>query len=70
MAAKKPTAVRDEKMTDLNVEIPTELMNRIKVAKVLTGERIRDIAKEALENWLRERGVTPEKMPKLKGEKA
>lgn len=53
-------------MTPLNVDVPVELMDRIKLAKVLTKQPIRLIALEALDAWLRARGVTPEKMPKLK----
>lgn len=53
-------------MTPLNVDVPAELMDRIKLAKVLTKTPIRLIALEALDAWLRAQGITPDKMPKLK----
>lgn len=53
-------------MTDLNVEIPAELMDRIKLAKLLTKEPIRLIAVEALEAWLRSKGITSDKLAKLR----
>lgn len=52
-----------------NVEIPTELMTRLKVAKAMTETPIREIAKLAIDAWLRAQGFTPEKMPKVKSGK-
>lgn len=49
-------------MSDLNVEIPTDVLDRLKLAKLLTRKSLREIAAEALEAWLKSQGI--EKMPK------
>lgn len=56
-------------MTPLNVDISTELMDRLKLAKLLTKTPIRHIAAEAFEAWLRQHGVTADKLQKLRGSK-
>ena len=55
-------------MTPLNVDVPSEMMDRIKLAKVLTKTPIRHIALEALEDWLTRQGITPDKLAKLRPE--
>jgi hypothetical protein len=62
--AQKPSS-GDVPMTALNVDVPSEMMDRIKLAKLLTKQSIREIATEAFEEWLKKHGVTSEKMPKL-----
>jgi hypothetical protein len=54
--SKKPSS-EDVPMTDLNVEIPEELMDRIQLAKALTKTPIRHIVMDAVEAWLKSQGV-------------
>jgi hypothetical protein len=61
----KPSS-QEVPMSELNVAIPTELLERIKLAKVLTKTTIRQLAAEAFEAWLRQHGVTAERIAKLK----
>jgi hypothetical protein len=53
-------------MTAINADVPSETMDRVRIAKVLTKATINQIVAEALESWLRERGFTSDKMPKPK----
>jgi hypothetical protein len=61
--SKKPKD-EEQDMTPLNVEIPTSTIALIRVAKAVTNKSIREIVREALEEWLRRRGL--DKMPKAK----
>lgn len=54
-------------MTSLNVEIPVEVMEQLRLAKLLTKRAIREIAREAIQTWLDAHGMTPEKIKKLRG---
>lgn len=56
-------------MTAFNADIPTEMMERIRLAKLLMKSSMKEIAAEAFEAWLREKGITSDKMPKIKGQK-
>ncbi len=53
-------------MLPLNVDIPAEILERLKLAKLITSKPIRAIAAEAFENWLRAQGITPDKLQRLK----
>lgn len=53
-------------MTPLNVDIPTETNDLLRLAKALTKKPIRIIAQEALEAWLKQNGITREAMNKIR----
>jgi hypothetical protein len=56
----------EQQMLPLNVDLPTETIDLIKLAKVLTRQPIRAIVKEAIDDWLKKRGLSADKLPKLK----
>jgi hypothetical protein len=60
--SKKPDG--DVPMTPLNVDVPAELMDRIKLAKIVVKKSIRQITADALEAWLRANGITQIPKPK------
>jgi hypothetical protein len=64
--ARKPQS-QDVPMEPLNVDIPADVLTMLRVAKATTGKAIRQIALEALEAWLRQNGITRDKVDKLKG---
>lgn len=49
-------------MTALNAEIPTELMDRLKVAKIVVRQPVRLIVAEAIDAWLKSNGITSDKL--------
>lgn len=63
MAKRKPET---EAVSDLNVEIPTDVFQRLHVAKAITSKSLREIAREAFEAWLKQHGVTEEKLKSLR----
>jgi hypothetical protein len=56
----------EQQMLPLNVDLPPETIDLIKLAKVLTRQPIRAIVKEAIDDWLKKRGLSADKLPKLK----
>lgn len=52
-------------MTALNAEIPTTTMDMLKLAKVVHKRPIREMVQEAIDQWLKSHGITPDKMPTI-----
>jgi hypothetical protein len=63
--SKKPKT-EEVHMESLNVDLPPEMVDLIKLAKLVTKKPIRAIVKEAIDDWLTKRGLTVDKLPKLK----
>lgn len=53
-------------MTPLNVDLPADTIDLIRLAKVATKKPIREIVREAIDEWMKRRGLTPDKLPKVK----
>lgn len=53
-------------MTPLNVDIPEEMNDLLRLAKALTKKPIRTIAQEALQAWLKQNGITREALNKIR----
>lgn len=56
----------DIPMVPLNVDIPIDLMQLLKVAKALTDKPIRTITAEALAAWMKQEGINRDAVQKLR----
>jgi hypothetical protein len=58
--------VEASEMEALNVDLPADMIALVKLAKALTKQPIRLIVREAIEDWLNNRGLTADKLPKMR----
>jgi hypothetical protein len=56
---------KEQPMTALNAEISTQSMDMLKIAKVLHKRPIRLLVQEAIDQWLKAHGLTPDKLPQV-----
>lgn len=64
MGRNKPA--EEVKMVALNVDIPQDIMQMLKVAKAVTDKPIREIAAEAFSQWMQTHGISREAVQKLR----
>lgn len=57
--------LKEDDMLPLNVDLAPMLLARLKLAKAVLNTPIRTIAAQAFDAWLREHGITEEKVRKM-----
>lgn len=53
-------------MTALNADISTVSMKLLKIAKVVRNQPLKEIVQEAIDQWLKQHGITEDALNKLK----
>jgi hypothetical protein len=59
----KESGTKDQKMTALNARVTEQSMDMLKIAKVLQKRSLQELVQEAIDNWLKAHGYTPDRMP-------